>query len=86
MTTTVNHLPKLMVITPAVQLFKAVRTRLSKTKVNYKTMSRARTDAAILRGMSDRELMDIGITRGDINKVCFEHAAKAVNANLVGFV
>lgn len=55
--------------------------------------SQAYKDAQVLRNMTDRELSDIGITRGDINRVCYRQAiqnAKLVNvetnSNLQGSV
>ena len=41
--------------------------------------SRYRTTFAELSGQSDRELADIGITRGDIHRIAAEHLEKGTD-------
>ena len=60
---------------------------------SYWVAKAAAADAAILHNMSTRELNDIGISRCDINRLCYaQHADKTLkivasdNENLVGSV
>ncbi len=46
--------------------------RIAQRVTGFAAWSRDRTDAAELRGMTDRELADIGLNRGDLDRV-FSH-------------
>ena len=66
---------------------------LKSVNKSHRIAKAARADARVLFNMSNRELSDIGISRCDINRVCYAHAADMslktnvdVNANLKGSV
>lgn len=60
--------------------------RLEQLRQSYLKSKAAARDAAMLRGLSDRELNDMGISRCDINRICYEHQDTLVNENLKGHV
>ena len=72
MTITVNYLPKQMVITPVVQLFKVVFNALASLHRSYQQARKASETIQELSRLSNSELMDIGLTRGDIYSIAHE--------------
>lgn len=60
--------------------------RLAQLMQSYRIARAAERDAAMLRGLSDRELNDMGISRCDINRICYERQDTLVNENLKGHV
>lgn len=81
MTTITNYLPRPMVITPVVQLFKVLIE-----KSNHR--ANCRRSYKELSNLSTRELNDIGLTRGDIWSVAYGNKTSdyKTNSNLIGSV
>ena len=75
MTTTVNYLPKLTVITPAVQLFKVVGNYLIGLHASYRKAKDVTTTIRELNKLSNAELSDIGISRGDIYTIAHQNVS-----------
>jgi uncharacterized protein YjiS (DUF1127 family) len=88
-----NYLPKLMVITPVGQLFKAVLSPLKSLHRSHQRSRKAHETIRELNKLSNYELKDIGLSRGDIYSVAHDHfsdySVKIVtssNLNLKGWV
>lgn len=75
MTTTVNYLPKLTVITPAVQLFKVVGNYLIGLRASYRKAKDVTKTIQELNRLSNAELSDIGISRGDIYTIAHQNVS-----------
>ncbi len=75
MTTTVNYLPKLTVITPIVQLFKVVRNYLIELHASYRMARDVAKTIQELNKLSNAELSDIGISRGDIYTIAHQNVS-----------
>ncbi len=75
MTTTVNYLPKLTVITPAVQLFKVVGNYLIGLHASYRKAKDVTKTIRELNKLSNAELSDIGISRGDIYTIAHQNVS-----------
>ena len=95
MTTTVNYLPKLMVITPVVQLFKVVFNTLESIHRSYQQARKASETIRELSRLSNAELADIGLSRGDIHSIAHQRMSDysdkintkvGPNQNLKGWV
>ncbi len=75
MTTTVNYLPKLTVITPTIQLFKVVGNYLIGLHASYRKAKDVTKTIQELNRLSNAELSDIGISRGDIYTIAHQNVS-----------
>ena len=84
-----------MVITPVVQLFKVVFNSLGSLHRSYQKARKANETIRELNRLSNSELADIGLTRGDIYSVAHESMSDysdkintrvGLNQNLKGWV
>lgn len=67
--TLTNYLPKMTVITPVVQLFKTIFYHIAAVKESYHQARKVSETIRELSRLSNSELADIGLTRGDIYTV-----------------
>jgi uncharacterized protein YjiS (DUF1127 family) len=84
-----------MAITPVTQLFKVVFNALGSLHRSYQKARKASETIQELNRLSNSELMDIGLTRGDIYSVAHDcmsdysdkiNAKSGPNQNLKGWV
>jgi len=73
--TITNYLPKLTVITPVVQLFSVVSNYLTKLHASYRMARDVAKTIQELNKLSNAELSDIGISRGDIYTIANQNVS-----------
>ena len=73
--TITNYLPKLTVITPVVQLFSVVSNYLTKLHASYRMARDVAKTIQELNKLSNAELSDIGISRGDIYTIAHQNVS-----------
>lgn len=91
--TITNYLPKSLGSTQAVQFFKTIFHHIAAVKESYHQARKVSETIRELNRLSNSELMDIGLTRGDIYTVAHskfsdysDKIATRSNTNLKGWV